>query len=422
MIREWAHARSAMHPLSRPVAVAIGAALLASGLCAWQLTLQGVLTGAVTQYDDGVYLGAAIRFVSGVLPYRDFVFVQPPGIVVLMSPVALLGRAMGLRGALVLRACRDGSSDRTECRSRGVARSGSRSGRDGDRRSGARGIPFGRHRRPHIDARALPGVLRPARVRPHVRQRRAVHPPPPARRGLFRRRWRREALAVFPFLALLVCFVPRWRGRMLPLLAGSAMGFGFLCLPFVVGAPHAFVHEVLVDQLGRVSSVVNDWSIGSALTAITGLAGIPALSASTGLAIGLGRARPPRGPRIRVSPTGGAPRRYVRPRRGAGIDVWDGRGARVLPALRVLHCAVCRCTPGSRRDWRSRSGASNDCEWASPPAPEAGGEHDRAGVWRGTFCAARRREHVVRRQLPPNGRGVPVLEAGSSNPPLRSTA
>ena len=53
----------------------------------------GRADGGVTQYDDGVYLGAAIRFVSGVLPYRDFVFVQPPGIVVLMSPVALLGRA-----------------------------------------------------------------------------------------------------------------------------------------------------------------------------------------------------------------------------------------------------------------------------------------------------------------------------------------
>ena len=100
MTPERTHARRGSSPWSRPVVVAIGC-MLAAGLCAWQLTLPGVLTG-VTELDDGVYLGAAIRLVSGVLPYRDYVFVQPPGIVVLMSPIALLGRTIGSRDALVL--------------------------------------------------------------------------------------------------------------------------------------------------------------------------------------------------------------------------------------------------------------------------------------------------------------------------------
>ena len=44
---------------------------------------------SVTQYDDGPYFGSAVRLVHGVLPYRDYAFVQPPGITELMSPAAL---------------------------------------------------------------------------------------------------------------------------------------------------------------------------------------------------------------------------------------------------------------------------------------------------------------------------------------------
>jgi hypothetical protein len=53
------------------------------------LTRSGYLTG-VTEYDDGVYLGGSIRLLQGVIPYKDFAFVQPPGILLLMTPVALL--------------------------------------------------------------------------------------------------------------------------------------------------------------------------------------------------------------------------------------------------------------------------------------------------------------------------------------------
>ena len=49
----------------------------------------------VTEYDDGVYLGAALRLVHGVLPYRDFVLVQPPGLILVMTPVAALAKWTG---------------------------------------------------------------------------------------------------------------------------------------------------------------------------------------------------------------------------------------------------------------------------------------------------------------------------------------
>ena len=64
------------------------ATAVAVALRLFTFTRPGYLTG-ITEYDDGVYLGAAIQLVKGAIPYRDFALVQPPGIVVLMTPVAL---------------------------------------------------------------------------------------------------------------------------------------------------------------------------------------------------------------------------------------------------------------------------------------------------------------------------------------------
>jgi alpha-1,2-mannosyltransferase len=77
------------------------ATALALGLRVFVLTRPGLLTG-VTEYDDGVYLGGAIRLTEGALPYRDFAFVQPPGILLLMTPVALVGRIFSSAAALGL--------------------------------------------------------------------------------------------------------------------------------------------------------------------------------------------------------------------------------------------------------------------------------------------------------------------------------
>lgn len=46
---------------------------------------------AVLGYDDGVYYSAATAFNHGLMPYRDFVMVHPPGILVLLSPFTWLG-------------------------------------------------------------------------------------------------------------------------------------------------------------------------------------------------------------------------------------------------------------------------------------------------------------------------------------------
>jgi len=71
--------------------VMLAATALALAIRLYTLSRPGYISG-ITEYDDGVYLGGAIRLVQGALPYHDFAFVQPPGILLLMSPVALLAK------------------------------------------------------------------------------------------------------------------------------------------------------------------------------------------------------------------------------------------------------------------------------------------------------------------------------------------
>jgi hypothetical protein len=59
------------------------------------------LLGGTFEYDDGVYFGGALRLLHGELPYRDFVFVQPPGAAVMMAPSAALSFVVGEPSAFI---------------------------------------------------------------------------------------------------------------------------------------------------------------------------------------------------------------------------------------------------------------------------------------------------------------------------------
>jgi hypothetical protein len=52
--------------------------LVALALRLGPLLVQHTL-GGVLEYDDGVHFSSAVELVAGHLPYRSFVFVQPPG-------------------------------------------------------------------------------------------------------------------------------------------------------------------------------------------------------------------------------------------------------------------------------------------------------------------------------------------------------
>jgi len=82
-------------------AVIAAATLLALGLRAFQIFRSGHLLG-VGDYDDGADFGSALRLIGGVLPYRDFIIVQPPGITLLMVPAAAVSKLTGTAWAIAI--------------------------------------------------------------------------------------------------------------------------------------------------------------------------------------------------------------------------------------------------------------------------------------------------------------------------------
>lgn len=67
--------------------IIVATSLLAVGLRWYELSRPGYLFG-ILGYDDGADVASAIRLIHGWVPYRDFVVVYPPGITLLMAPVA----------------------------------------------------------------------------------------------------------------------------------------------------------------------------------------------------------------------------------------------------------------------------------------------------------------------------------------------
>src|SRR3954471_21295051 len=53
-------------------------------------------------YDGGVYYTAAAGLAHGLLPYRDFLLLHPPGSTLALLPFALLGRLIGDADAMAL--------------------------------------------------------------------------------------------------------------------------------------------------------------------------------------------------------------------------------------------------------------------------------------------------------------------------------
>lgn len=69
--------------------------LLLVAVGAWTLRAAGFFhrggaLGYPVDYDEGVYFSAAALLSHGLIPYRDYFFVHPPGIAVLLSPIAAL--------------------------------------------------------------------------------------------------------------------------------------------------------------------------------------------------------------------------------------------------------------------------------------------------------------------------------------------
>ena len=71
---------------------------------ALQLSQPHALFG-VQQYDDGAYLAGTLQLLAGKLPYKDFVFVQPSGTLLLLAPIAAIGHVASLRLVVAISRC-----------------------------------------------------------------------------------------------------------------------------------------------------------------------------------------------------------------------------------------------------------------------------------------------------------------------------
>lgn len=234
----------------RSVRLVVVLTVVAAGLRLYRLRFG--YAHSVVDYDGGVYFGSSLQLVDGKLPYRDFVFVHPPVVTLLFTPVALAAKVIGtaqamglakiltaLAGAasvpLVGRLVRGRSPFAVTLACAVTALQGDAVassytlllepwlvlfcligavlafGGDGRARAG----------RPLLWAGVLFGVAAATKI------------------------W-----AVAPIVAvLLVC----GSGRRRTYLGGVALGFLVPVLPFLLAAPGAFVHEVFTVQIFRTS-------------------------------------------------------------------------------------------------------------------------------------------------------------------------
>ncbi|HEY3879341.1 MAG TPA: phospholipid carrier-dependent glycosyltransferase [Trebonia sp.] len=238
------------------------ATVIALALRLFLVTRPGFLTSGTVEYDDGVYLGAAMRLLHGAMPYKDYAFVQPPGIVVVALPAAFVGsltsQATGLALARVLSVLAS-----TAC------------------------VPLAgrlvRHRGP-ITVAVTAGLLavypadvlsaRTLLLEPWMNLACLLAVSAAFRSGrLASPRWLALAGVALGFgvaikfwaavpaaVLLAVCLISRpeagaSRARRAGALAGGAVaGFAVLAGPFALAAPSRFIHQTLLDQVSRQGS------------------------------------------------------------------------------------------------------------------------------------------------------------------------
>ena len=239
-------------------AAIIGTGVIALALRLWILFFPGLMS--ITQYDDGPYFGSAVRLIHGVLPYRDYAFVQPPGITELMSPAALESYLGGTAWALVIGRFLSVLAGTAAVvlvgflvRHRGALAVLLASGIlaiDPVSATSARTVLL----EPWLVLFCLAGTV-------------AVFDRDRITASTRRLAWGGAALgfggaikvwAIVPVLVIAVLCLPQLR-RAAVFAGGVAAGFLIPVLPFVIGAPGRFYDDVVVAQLARIGNRTPAW-------------------------------------------------------------------------------------------------------------------------------------------------------------------
>jgi hypothetical protein len=258
------------HRLTQLHAIAFSIFCLSLGMSLWQLSVPEFLSS----YDSGVYLAATIHLVSGVLPYKDFTFVQPPGLLLLMSPVGVFSRVFGTHDGFIV--ARVVSSVVTALNAGLLAWLVRQRGRVAMVLTGG-GLAFlpvsffvssSLTLEPYCVLFVLAGAL-------VVLDRDTIGETVSVRRfavgglllgfAMLVKLW-----AIFPLAALALCVVPKYRRRVGVLVATATGCFFVLAMPFFLASPHNFISEVFGEQLFRQAAPIQGASIGYRLSVMTG--------------------------------------------------------------------------------------------------------------------------------------------------------
>jgi hypothetical protein len=256
--------------------------VLAVGLLSLGLSLSQLATPEIlSSYDTGVYLAAAIHFISGVMPYRNFTFVQPPGILLLMTPAAVFGRVFGTHDAYQL--VRVLGALFTALNASLIAWIVRRRGPVAMVIAGVglalSPVAFWVSSSLTLEPFCIFFVLVGTAI-VFARDDEDTSAQYLAVAGvLFGIAGAIKLWAVFPFIALVICLTPRYRKRIASFVIGAAASFVVICLPFFVLAPSNFISQVLSEQLLRKAPSYEAASILSRLVVLTGFQ--PTTSAPT---------------------------------------------------------------------------------------------------------------------------------------------
>ncbi|MBO0809438.1 MAG: hypothetical protein J2P32_14165, partial [Actinobacteria bacterium] len=249
-----------------PAMAVIGIATVAALVLRFYfLSRPGRLLG-VGGFDDGIYFGSAVRLVHGVLPYRDFVSAQPPMIMLVMAPAALVSKLTGTAWGMAIGRILTGLASAAAVTLAGLL----------VRHRGLLAVTVA-----GTIMAVYPGSLIAAHsvmVEPWLvlfTLTGAVTLFDGDRLAASRRRlvWggafigiagATEAWAVFPFVVLLALAILAGRSsgrfrRAGLVAAGAAGGFALPVLPFAVAAPHGLYQDLITSQVIIVPAPTPMW-------------------------------------------------------------------------------------------------------------------------------------------------------------------
>ena len=217
-------------------------------------TLHGGGLGGIDDYDEGVYFAGAQALTAGRLPYRDFVLLHPPGILLLLVPFAALARVVSDHRAFELaRLAFMALGSLNAALTAAVAR---RARLGGPAAAVVAGVLYAVWP-PAIDAESST-LLTPLNtlgllIALLLLYRRTARPSDEFLAGVALGAAAAVKIwGVVPLVVMLGWELVRLRGGAAARVAlGAAAGVAVVCLPFFLAAPGAMFRMVVLDQLER---------------------------------------------------------------------------------------------------------------------------------------------------------------------------